>query len=73
MYLDRFAVWTGYFLALASVVIAGLGLVALASGYQAWGLAAGVALLVAAGVGVTVVRGTARHDRKLHRETPHLL
>ncbi|MBL3747830.1 hypothetical protein IQ261_26590, partial [Mycobacteroides abscessus subsp. massiliense] len=51
MNLDRFAVWTGYFLGLMSVTITALGLAALASGHHGWGMVAAVALLVTAGLG----------------------
>lgn len=73
MNLDRFAVWTGYFLGLMSVTITALGLAALASGHHGWGMVAAVALLVTAGLGFTVVGGTVHHDHKIHRETPHLM
>lgn len=72
MKLNLFVSWLGYGLILVAVISLGMFLVAAGSGYGGWAVIAGSVGVVAAATAMATVGGAAYHDRKLHRETPHL-
>ncbi|NGP09119.1 hypothetical protein G6038_27325 [Rhodococcus sp. 14C212] len=72
MKLNLFVAWTGYMLALLSIVSLAAFLFAAGSGNGGWALVAGVVCVVAVATAIAMIGSTVHHDHRLHRETPHL-
>lgn len=70
MKLHLFAEWFGYSLGLIAVITFAMAVVAAASGFGGWALAAGVVCLVSIAAGLSIVSGTVHHDHRQRRHTP---
>ncbi|MFX1759342.1 Uncharacterised protein [Rhodococcus gordoniae] len=72
MKLNLFVAWSAYALALASVLMIALTIVAAGYGFEGWAIVAALAAVVALGAAFGMVTGTVRRDHKRHYDTPHL-
>ncbi|WP_271037709.1 hypothetical protein [Rhodococcus rhodochrous] len=72
MKLNLFVAWSAYALALASVLMIALTIVAVGYGFTGWAMVAAVAAVVALGAAFGMVAGTVRRDHRRHYDTPHL-
>ncbi|MBS9375705.1 hypothetical protein [Rhodococcus sp. B50] len=72
MKLNLFVAWSAYALALASVLMIALTIVAAGYGFEGWAIIAAIAAVVALGAAFGMVAGTVRRDHKRHYDTPHL-
>jgi small-conductance mechanosensitive channel len=70
--LNLFVAWSAYALALASVLMIALTIVAVGYGFTGWAMVAAVAAVVALGAAFGMVAGTVRRDHRRHYDTPHL-
>jgi len=70
--LNLFAAWTAYALALTSILMIALTIVAAGYGFSGWAMIAGIAAVVALGAAFGVMVGTIRRDHRRHIDTPHL-
>lgn len=72
MKLNLFVAWSAYGLALVSILMIALTIVAAGNGFSGWALIAGIGAVVALGAAFGMVAGTIRRDHKRHLDTPHL-
>ncbi|MFV9427816.1 hypothetical protein ACNJ7K_04695 [Rhodococcus aetherivorans] len=72
MKLNLFVAWSAYALALTSVLMIALTIVAIGYGFTGWAMVAAVAAVVALGAAFGMVAGTVRRDHRRHYDTPHL-
>ncbi|KLL95897.1 hypothetical protein ACLBYD_16975 [Rhodococcus sp. C26F] len=72
MKLNLFVAWSAYALALTSVLMIALTIVAVGYGFTGWAMVAAVAAVVALGAAFGMVAGTVRRDHRRHYDTPHL-
>jgi len=70
--LNLFVAWSAYALALTSVLMIALTIVAVGYGFTGWAMVAAVAAVVALGAAFGMVAGTVRRDHRRHYDTPHL-
>ncbi|BDB61953.1 MULTISPECIES: hypothetical protein [Rhodococcus] len=72
MKLNLFVAWSAYALALTSVLMIALTIVAVGYGFTGWAMVAAIAAVVALGAAFGMVAGTVRRDHRRHYDTPHL-
>ncbi|MEU5842431.1 hypothetical protein [Rhodococcus sp. NPDC047139] len=72
MKLNLFVAWSTYGLALTSILMIALTLVAAGYGFSGWALITAIAAVVALGAAFGMMVGTVRRDHRRHIDTPHL-
>ncbi|WP_241386526.1 hypothetical protein [Rhodococcus sp. CH91] len=72
MKLNLFVAWSAYGLALTTILMIALTLVAAGYGFEGWAVVAAIAAVVALGAAFGLVSGTIRRDHRRHFDTPHL-
>jgi len=70
--LNLFVAWSAYALALTSVLMIALTIVAAGYGFSGWATITAIVAVVALGAAFGLVAGTVRRDHKRHFDTPHL-
>jgi hypothetical protein len=70
--LNLFVAWSAYALALASILMIALTIVAAGYGFSGWALVAALGAVVALGAAFGMMAGTVRRDHRRHYDTPHL-
>jgi len=70
--LNLFVAWSAYALALTSILMIALTIVAAGYGFSGWAMVAAVAAVVALGAAFGMMVGTVRRDHRRHYDTPHL-